>query len=91
MLTRAGGVLVAVVAVAAAGATPAVADGPDDVAVIGFDDIADAAQFQPPLTTVRQDFDVLGEQAVGRLVSWIEGEHPADLMLAPTLVRRASS
>lgn len=64
---------------------------PDDVAVIGFDDIADAAQFQPPLTTVRQDFDALGEQAVGRLVSWIEGEHPADLLLAPTLVARASS
>lgn len=64
---------------------------PDDVAVVGFDDIADAAQFQPPLTTVRQDFDALGEQTVRRLVSWIEGEHPADLLLEPTLVTRAST
>ncbi|QMU98585.1 LacI family transcriptional regulator [Microbacterium esteraromaticum] len=64
---------------------------PDDVAVIGFDDIADAAQFQPPLTTVRQDFDALGEQAVGRLVAWIEGERPTDLLLAPTLIARTSA
>ncbi|MEV7632340.1 LacI family DNA-binding transcriptional regulator [Microbacterium sp. NPDC089318] len=79
----------------ALGALRAIAESgrrvPDDVAVIGFDDIADAAQFQPPLTTVRQDFDALGEQAVSRLVSWIEGEHPADLLLAPTLVRRDSA
>ncbi|GAA2884903.1 LacI family DNA-binding transcriptional regulator [Microbacterium esteraromaticum] len=64
---------------------------PDDVAVVGFDDIADAAQFTPPLTTVRQDFDALGDQAVSRLVSWIEGEHPADLLLAPRLITRASA
>jgi DNA-binding LacI/PurR family transcriptional regulator len=64
---------------------------PGDVAVIGFDDIADAAQFPPPLTTVRQDFDALGEQAVSRLVSWIEGERPADLLLTPALIGRASA
>jgi DNA-binding LacI/PurR family transcriptional regulator len=61
------------------------------VAVIGFDDIADAAEFQPPLTTVRQDFDALGEQAVRRLVDWIDGARPADLLLAPALVIRASA
>lgn len=64
---------------------------PDDVAVIGFDDIADAADFQPPLTTVRQDFDALGEHAVGALVAWIEGERPADLLLPPALIGRASA
>lgn len=64
---------------------------PDDVAVIGFDDIADAANFQPPLTTVRQDFDALGERAVSALVEWIEGARPADLLLEPALIRRASS
>lgn len=64
---------------------------PDDVAVIGFDDIADAADFQPPLTTVRQDFDALGEQAVAALVEWIEGARPADLLRAPVLIRRASA
>ena len=64
---------------------------PDDIAVIGFDDIADAAEFRPPLTTVRQDFDALGEQAVRRLVERIEGDDPADLLLTPTLVPRASA
>src|SRR5690606_19327251 len=33
---------------------------PDDVSVIGFDDLPDARHFLPPLTTVRQDFDELG-------------------------------
>ncbi|GAA3939339.1 LacI family DNA-binding transcriptional regulator [Microbacterium soli] len=64
---------------------------PDDIAVIGFDDIADAAQFQPALTTVHQDFDALGEEAVRRLVALIDGEHPGDLLLAPHLVVRRSA
>lgn len=77
---------------------------PEDVAVIGFDDIADAADYRPPLTTLRQDFDALGELAVRALVSGIEGAAPggadgfADpgtmppVVLAPaTLVRRASA
>ncbi|BDZ40427.1 LacI family DNA-binding transcriptional regulator [Microbacterium suwonense] len=79
----------------ALGALRAIAESgrcvPEDIAVVGFDDIADAAEFQPPLTTVRQDFDALGEQAVSRLVAWIEGEHPADLLLTPVLVTRASA
>jgi len=64
---------------------------PDDVAVVGFDDIADAAQFLPPLTTVRQDFDVLGEQAVRSLVALIDGERPADQCISPRLVVRGSA
>lgn len=79
----------------ALGALRALADAgrrvPEDVAVIGFDDIADAAQFQPPLTTVQQDFDALGEQAVSRLVTLIEGGHPGDLHLEPRIVARASA
>ena len=45
---------------------------PEDVSVVGFDDIADAADYRPPLTTVRQDFDTLGERAVAALVGGIE-------------------
>src|SRR5690606_16389329 len=79
----------------ALGALRALADAgrrvPEDVAVIGFDDIADAAEFQPPLTTVRQDFDALGEQAVRRLVDLIDGGRPTDLLLAPALVGRRSA
>ena len=67
---------------------------PEDVAVLGFDDIADAAEFRPPLTTVRQDFGALGEQAVRLVVDRVEGlgEEPRDPpLLNPALVVRASS
>lgn len=65
---------------------------PADIAVIGFDDIVDAGQYRPPLTTVRQDFDALGELAVRSLVSRIEnGTVAAPALLPPTLVLRASA
>lgn len=63
---------------------------PQDVAVIGFDDVVDAAQFRPPLTTVRQDFDALGERAVQQLIALIEGAPPQDLRLVPELIARES-
>jgi DNA-binding LacI/PurR family transcriptional regulator len=45
---------------------------PEDVSIVGFDDIDEAAYFDPPLTTVRQDFDILGRESVEYLVSLIE-------------------
>jgi DNA-binding LacI/PurR family transcriptional regulator len=41
---------------------------PDDVSVVGFDDIDLAAFAEPPLTTVRQDIRSLGSWAVDRLL-----------------------
>ncbi|XXD09559.1 LacI family DNA-binding transcriptional regulator [Klebsiella sp. R445] len=38
------------------------------VSVTGYDDTADSLYFQPPLTTVAQDFDLLGKRAVEQLV-----------------------
>lgn len=80
----------------ALGALRAFADAgrrvPDDVAVVGFDDIVDAAEFRPPLTTVRQDFDELGARAVATLIALIEGREVAPLVsLPPALVVRSSS
>lgn len=46
---------------------------PADVSVIGFDDVPDAANFRPPLTTIRQDFPKLAADAVAALVADIEG------------------
>jgi DNA-binding LacI/PurR family transcriptional regulator len=46
---------------------------PDDVSVVGFDDIPEAEFFRPPLTTVRQDFDELGRRALRLLVQKIAG------------------
>lgn len=46
---------------------------PEDVSVVGFDDVPDASQFTPALTTVRQRMQRLGEAAVGMLRGFIEG------------------
>jgi DNA-binding LacI/PurR family transcriptional regulator len=64
---------------------------PDDVAVVGFDDVADAADYRPPLSTVRQDFDALGAAAVDALVARIGGAPAPSVLLTPTLVLRESS
>ncbi|KPL93819.1 LacI family DNA-binding transcriptional regulator [Vibrio splendidus] len=37
---------------------------PDKVALVGFDGIEDSAFFNPPLTTIKQDFTTIGRQAV---------------------------
>ncbi|QNE36334.1 LacI family DNA-binding transcriptional regulator [Leifsonia shinshuensis] len=65
---------------------------PEELAVVGFDDIPEAAYFAPPLTTVRQDFRELGRRGVARLVALIEGRELAfDAPVAPVLVVRASA
>lgn len=79
----------------ALGALRAVADAgrsvPEDVAVIGFDDVDDAADYRPPLTTIRQDFDQLAAAAVTSLVALIGGGAAEPVVLTPTLVTRASA
>jgi len=63
---------------------------PRDVAVVGFDDIASAADFNPPLTTARQDTRLAGELLVGNLIKLIDGEAVESTLMAPQLVVRAS-
>lgn len=66
---------------------------PEQVSVIGFDDVPDAANYRPPLSTVRQDFATLGARAVTALIDAIEENAPApDPVVVPTLfVERAST
>ncbi len=45
---------------------------PNDVAIVGFDDLPDAEKFDPPLTTVKQDFVAMGKAAVAYLLRRIE-------------------
>ncbi|CAN99104.1 MULTISPECIES: substrate-binding domain-containing protein [Sorangium] len=47
---------------------------PEDLAIIGFDDIPDAESADPPLTTVRQRFEMMGSAACDLLASMIAGE-----------------
>jgi len=45
---------------------------PEDVSVVGYDDVPVAAYVTPPLTTVRQPFDAVARQGLGLLVQAIE-------------------
>lgn len=65
---------------------------PRDVSVVGFDDVPEAANFWPPLTTVRQRFDRVGQTALQALIAEIEGESPSGRALMPTeLIVRSST
>jgi LacI family transcriptional regulator len=66
---------------------------PDDISVVGFDDVPEAAFFEPPLTTVRQEFREMGRQTVDYLVALIEGDDTSihRRTLYPVLVERASA
>ena len=66
---------------------------PQDVAVIGFDDIPWAALIEPALSTIRQPVAELGECAVVRLIKRIGNPDmkPLHQLLPVTLVERAST
>ena len=65
---------------------------PDDVSVVGFDDLPEAAFFTPPLTTVRQDFFELGRRAMELIARALDGDGTArTTSVEPVLVVRAST
>lgn len=65
---------------------------PEDLSVVGFDDIPEAAHFWPPLTTVLQDFTELGRRSIESIVAEIEGgTEPTAVSLQPDLIVRAST
>jgi DNA-binding LacI/PurR family transcriptional regulator len=65
---------------------------PQQVSIVGFDDIPEAPYFEAPLTTVRQDFEQLGEAAMSLLLAKLSGQQPPALQpVAPRLVVRDST
>jgi DNA-binding LacI/PurR family transcriptional regulator len=64
---------------------------PDDVAVVGFDDIPAARIATPALTTIHQDTTQAGELLVEKLVALVEGEPAASERLRTSLVVRRST
>jgi LacI family repressor for deo operon, udp, cdd, tsx, nupC, and nupG len=68
-------------------------DVPSDVSVVGFDDSALMTCTDPPLTTVRQPIEMMGQAAVDLLVNQIEGSgvRPDELLFEPELVVRGST
>jgi LacI family transcriptional regulator len=68
---------------------------PEDLAVVGFDDISMAESAHPPLTTVRIPKELMGELAAQRLLEMVGKERdeytlPVKSMVGTTLVVRAS-
>lgn len=64
---------------------------PEDVSIVGFDDIEGSDFFLPPLTTVRQDFAALATMSMEVLTGAMEGREVDRTPIAPTLVVRNSS
>jgi DNA-binding LacI/PurR family transcriptional regulator len=66
---------------------------PDDLSVVGFDDIEMSRHTCPPLTTVHQPIRVKGQTAVRMLLSMIDGEEPRppSVVLQTRLVVRHST
>ncbi len=71
---------------------------PDDIAIVGFDNIPESACFWPPLTTVYQQLIEVGRIAVQNLHKMIESRRqtetpiePTTTLIQPELVIRASS
>ena len=83
--------------VSATGVMEAVRDAglriPDDVSVVGFDDIPAASQVHPPLSTVRQPLAAMGRTAADTLLALIAGRavSPQRRELPTELVVRRSS
>src|SRR5580692_7341920 len=84
--------------IAAIGAIRALRDAgisvPNDVSVVGFDDILSAAYSTPSLTTVRQPLFEMGKRGAEVLLDRIanrEKEYPAEIVVVPELVVREST
>ena len=57
---------------------------PDDIAVIGFDDLGFASFLNPPLTTVRAPTESVGRIATERLFGLLENQPSDEIMILPT-------
>ncbi|GAA1435162.1 LacI family DNA-binding transcriptional regulator [Microlunatus lacustris] len=66
---------------------------PEDLSVVGFDDLPISRWFSPPLTTVRQPLAEMGRTAAAMLTSMIDGREPhgRQVELATELVVRSST
>ncbi|MDT0303032.1 LacI family DNA-binding transcriptional regulator [Streptomonospora wellingtoniae] len=66
---------------------------PEEVSVVGFDDIPEAGSFLPPLTTVHQDFAEVGRRLVQGVLRQLrtESAEPGTTLVPTRLVERAST
>lgn len=66
---------------------------PDDISIVGFDDIPEAGYLNPALTTVRQDFQAIGRRAIDLVTATLDGSTidvpllPAELIIRDSTAR----
>jgi LacI family transcriptional regulator len=83
--------------IAAIGAIRALRDHglrvPDDISIIGFDDIQGAAYHNPSLTTIRQPLSSMGNTAARTLLQRLRGQkdYPEQIAIVPELIIREST
>jgi LacI family transcriptional regulator len=64
---------------------------PDDVSLVGFDDVAGSLYMVPPLTTVHNPIQEIGQLAARAMLGLLAGERPAVEVPAPRLIVREST
>ncbi|MBT9459502.1 MAG: LacI family DNA-binding transcriptional regulator [Burkholderiaceae bacterium] len=64
---------------------------PDDISLVGFDDLAGAEHSIPPLTTIHQAAHELGRLAAVSLLQLLAGQTPEGTLPEPRLIARAST
>jgi LacI family transcriptional regulator len=64
---------------------------PDDVSLVGFDDVAGSLYMVPPLTTVHNPIQEIGQLAARAMLGLLAGERPAIEVPAPRLIVREST
>jgi len=64
---------------------------PEDVSVVGFDDIPEAGYLNPALTTIRQDFQAVGQRAIDLVTTTLNGTPASVPLLPPELIIRKST
>lgn len=64
---------------------------PEDISLVGYNDMPLIGHLSPPLTTIRYDSYEVGRQSGELMIRLLSGEDPDDVVLEPTLVSRGSS
>jgi DNA-binding LacI/PurR family transcriptional regulator len=65
---------------------------PDDLSIVGFDDLPEAPYFTTALTTIRQDFNELGKYAMSKMLQQLkDSDKHETLFIKPELIVRDST
>ncbi len=64
---------------------------PEYISVVGYDDLPQSSEFNPPLTTINQHLSEWGALAMTMLLELINGQKPESIVLDPRLVVRKST